>query len=136
MYEIKCFCYTKGQIDSEWSFEEINMLMGLVRYNNLKCREKKAAEWKNIAFEMFKRSEGRYFRFFEQYREKWINYLNPQLNKGRWTHDDSVRMVTLIVEMGRKWASISREFQCMRSEHSVKNHFKKLLRDYMGIKDS
>ena len=83
---------------------------------------------------MFKRSNCKYFRFFEQYREKWINYLNPELNKGKWTLDDSIKMVTMVVSVGRKWAYISREFNCMRSEHSVKNHFKKLLREILGIR--
>ena len=84
---------------------------------------------------MFKRSDCKYFRFFEQYREKWINYLNPQLKKGKWTLDDSIKMVTMVVSVGRKWAFISREFNCMRSEHSVKNHFKKLLREILKMKD-
>ena len=112
------------------------MLMDFVRYSLTLSRQKKAAEWKNIAYEMFKQSERKYFRFFEQYREKWINYLNPKLNKGSWTHHESIKMTELVVSMGRKWASISREFECMRSEHSVKNHYKKLLRDYLHIKDS
>ena len=61
--------------------------------------------------------------------------MNPLLNKGKWTLSDSIRMVTLVTTVGRKWAFISRAFNCMRSEHSVKNHFKKLLRDVLKIKD-
>jgi hypothetical protein len=57
---------------------------------------------------MFKRSECRFFRFFEQYREKWINYLNPQLDKGAWKIEDSIKLVRLVVRIGRKWAYISR----------------------------
>ena len=57
---------------------------------------------------MFKRSECRFFRFFEQYREKWINYLNPQLDKGAWKIEDSIKLVRLVVKIGRKWAYISR----------------------------
>jgi hypothetical protein len=84
---------------------------------------------------MFKRSDGRYFRFFEQYREKWINYLNPLLKKGKWTLDDEIKMVSLVVSVGRRWAFISREFNCMRSEHTVKNHYKKLLRDILKARE-
>ena len=61
--------------------------------------------------------------------------MNPQLKKGKWTLEDSIKMVTMVVSVGRKWAFISREFNCMRSEHAVKNHFKKLLRELLGIKD-
>jgi len=79
---------------------------------------------------MFKLSHGLFFRPFEHYREKWINYLNPKLEKGKWSLPDSLNMMRIIVKHGRKWALVSRELQHSRSEHSIKNHFKKLLREF------
>ena len=44
-------------------------------------------------------------------------------------------MAELVVSAGRKWAFISRQFNSMRSEHTIKNHYKKLVREILNTKE-
>jgi hypothetical protein len=62
-----------------------------------------------------------------QCRERWINYLKPDLNTEGWTHEDDFLLVQKCAELGRKWVQIAAFFP-NRTDSMVKNRFNKLYR--------
>lgn len=46
---------------------------------------KATEEWKAISFSLFCQSDRRFFRPFQQCRERWINHSNPSVKRGDWT---------------------------------------------------
>jgi hypothetical protein len=65
-------------------------------------------EWRYISFQLFSQSQGQFFRTLQQCREKWINYLNPNVRKTDWTLSEDIQLFSLIETFGCKWAVISR----------------------------
>lgn len=43
------------------------------------------SEWRQISYQLYCTSKGKYFRPFQQCREKWFNHLDPKVRKGKWT---------------------------------------------------
>jgi len=44
-------------------------------------------KWKYISFEMFKAMKLKHFRSARECREKWTNYLDPSIQKTKWTRE-------------------------------------------------
>ena len=42
-------------------------------------------KWNDVAKELYRESEQQYFRRPKQCRERWRNYLDPDISKGDWT---------------------------------------------------
>jgi len=42
-----------------------------------------------------------------QCRERWVNILDPQLNKGNWTKDEDTMLLEAVKAHGHKWSVIS-----------------------------
>ena len=73
-------------------------------------------------------------------REKWLNYLNPDLikfiifsyffhkinNRGQWTVEEDLQILEKVSTKGQKWASLSKTLKG-RNENSVKNRYLSLL---------
>ncbi|OHS99852.1 Myb-like DNA-binding domain containing protein [Tritrichomonas foetus] len=58
----------------------------------------------------------------KQCRERWNGHLNPNINKGPWTHSEDVVLATKQHELGNKWAEISK-FLPGRTDAIVKNRW-------------
>ena len=80
-------------------------------------------DWKQISFALFCESKGAYFKPLQDCREKWCNYLNPNLNKEQWSLEEDLKLFGLIGKERSKWALISRKFELIRTEHMVKNRY-------------
>jgi hypothetical protein len=61
-------------------------------------------------------------RSARQCRERWLNYLNPQIRSDPWTEDEDRLLLEKINELGHCWASICHFFNG-RSESDVKNRW-------------
>jgi hypothetical protein len=61
-------------------------------------------------------------RTARQCRERWANYLCPEVRTGPWTPDEDLRLGAKVAEIGHAWAAISRAFHG-RSENDVKNRW-------------
>jgi hypothetical protein len=57
-----------------------------------------------------------------QCKERWVNYLMPELNLFPWFPDDDALLLQKYCELGSKWAKIAKFFP-NRTDGMVKNRF-------------
>ena len=62
----------------------------------------------------------------KQCKERWNNYLNPEVNRGPWTDREDVLALENYKIHGNKWSIISKSMK-NRTESVVKNKIKSLL---------
>lgn len=62
-----------------------------------------------------------------QCKERWCNYLSPQLNKSKWKPSEDELLIKKVDELGRKWVAISKFFH-NRTDQMVKNRYNVLMR--------
>jgi hypothetical protein len=119
-----------GQPQEDWAEDEDELLSKIIRYL-VANRRKQTTEnkWNEVAKELYKQSHQAYFRRPKQCRERWRNYLDPDISKGEWCQSEDSVLLEYVLEIGKKWSAISK---CMknRTEHAVKNRFKSLLKKY------
>lgn len=72
-------------------------------------------DWKSIASQMGNRTA-------RQCRERYKNYLSPDLSTRPWTETEDAILAQKVHEVGQRWAQISRFFQG-RSDVSLKNRW-------------
>ena len=65
-------------------------------------------------------------RIGKQCRERWINHLDPHLEKGPWTLEEDNLLIKLHAEFGNHWVKIS-SFLPQRSDNSIKNRWNSTL---------
>lgn len=71
--------------------------------------------WESIAKEFENRTA-------RQCRERWQNYLSPQVRIGSWSLEEEEFLVQMVRLHGHSWSAISRMFQG-RSENDIKNRW-------------
>lgn len=71
--------------------------------------------WKKIATIMKTRST-------RQCRERYINYLSPNLTNGPWSAHEDKFLIEKVKEMGPRWSKIVRFFPT-RSDVNIKNRY-------------
>jgi hypothetical protein len=64
-------------------------------------------------------------RSSKQCRARWLNHLNPELNKSKWTAEEDAALIAAHEKYGNKWKKIADSLHG-RNENSVKNRFKSL----------
>ena len=58
-----------------------------------------------------------------QIGHRFINYLDPHLNKTPWTTEEDEKLITLYKTFGTKWRAISDAFDNTRSPNDIKNRW-------------
>ena len=76
--------------------------------------------WRIIASEIPNRSP-------RQCRERWKNYLSPNVVKRPWTDDEDNLLLSLRDEIGKHWSKIAKYFDS-RTDINVKNRYMLLQR--------
>ncbi len=66
----------------------------------------------------------------KQCRERWINFLCPNINKGLWSEKEENILFSTQLKIGNKWSELAKLLPG-RSENDIKNHFYSKLRKYI-----
>ncbi|CAD8182481.1 unnamed protein product [Paramecium octaurelia] len=118
--QYKWLCHVIAREDRlQWTQEEEQMLKEEVENS-------KILKWHEIQFQIFMKSNGRYFKKAKQCRERWNNYLDPQINRSNWKPEEDLCLMKLAQSEGLKWSKISYKMK-NRTENQVKNRFKSLI---------
>lgn len=52
----------------------------------------------------------------KQCRERWINHIDPAINREPWTHEDDMKLIEAHSRLGNKWTELGaifhRQFGC------------------------
>ena len=76
--------------------------------------------WQQVARRMEKRNP-------RQCKERWCNYLSPQVRNTPWTPEEDELLLNKVNEIGQKWVRISKYFP-MRTDINIKNRYMVLMR--------
>ncbi len=79
-------------------------------------------QWSSVSKELFVRGDHVAYKSGKHCRERWFNYVNPQLNK-EWTLDEDFRLFSFVRKEGKKWSRIIPELLHTKSEHMIKNRY-------------
>ena len=114
--------HTKDRLKKRmFTVEEDNKIRQLVS-----SRGEKA--WKAIAAELSNRSP-------RQCRERWKNYLSPDVLNLPWTNEEDQKLTDLMNQDGAQWAKIARFFHA-RTDVNVKNRWSYLKRKEKRLKNT
>jgi len=105
----------------EWTEQENRALYNIVS----NAADKR--NWRTISHELNKLTIGKYIRKPKQCRERWLHYLNPDINRLEWTDAEDLSLFKLFMSTGRKWANMT-EVLHGRTESSIKNRFNCLVK--------
>lgn len=58
----------------------------------------------------------------KQIRERYLNYLRPNLSQERWTEEEDQKLVEMISKYGHSWKTIEK-YMSKRSQNQLKNRY-------------
>ena len=97
---------------SNWTVEEDEELKRLVqRYG--------AKDWKEIALKL-QEANLSISRKGKQCRERWVDYVSPNVRKGKWTSEEDATILKGHALNGKKWSVIAKAIPG-RTDNSIKN---------------
>lgn len=103
----------------KWSQNEDEILENLV--NRFGCK------WGKIASVLNEELHNRLnIRNSKTCKERWNNYLNPNINRGSWTEDEDILLLEGFLKYGNRWSAIAKLVPG-RIQGLVKNRIKSLL---------
>lgn len=76
--------------------------------------------WNTVANHMISRNA-------RQCRERWNNYLSPNIRADPWTHEEDMLLLAKYNEHGSHWSRIAKSF-VNRSDNAVRNRWQMLVR--------
>jgi myb proto-oncogene protein len=79
----------------DWTPEEDELITTIIHSNSKR-------PWKDIQVKI--RDIYGITKATKKIRERWHNYLNPDIKKGSWSLEESKTLFEKVVALGRKWA--------------------------------
>lgn len=79
-------------------------------------------DWNNVAMMLPQRTG-------KQVRERYINYLNPDVSLKPWTQDEEKLLIDLVNKYGKRWSKFVFHFQ-NRTDIAIKNHWVNICRSF------
>lgn len=61
-------------------------------------------------------------RTWKQLRDKYINYLRPNINRDEWSLEEDLKILDLMTKHGTKWKCIQKEME-NRTDNQIKNRY-------------
>jgi myb proto-oncogene protein len=108
---LQCFSRYKrirpGIVKGAWSREEDEKIMKLVQIYG--------KAWSKISKVLVTRNG-------KQIRDRFINVLDPEIKKGKFTEEEDNTLISLYMHYGPKWATIAKHF-LNRTADMIKNRF-------------
>mmetsp|Transcript_5167 Transcript_5167/g.7177 ORF Transcript_5167/g.7177 Transcript_5167/m.7177 type:complete len:257 (-) Transcript_5167:2067-2837(-) len=98
---------------SLWTKDEDETLLSLMEETKSKC-------WTLLAKQLHNRTG-------KQCRERWVNHLDPNINKNPWTAAEDLKLIKLQAQLGNRWVEFTKELP-QRSENSVKNRWNLIMK--------
>ena len=104
-----------------WDREEEKFLVSLIQNHGQK-------NWSRIAKNLNNKfHKGVAVIKGKQCRERWLNHLNPSLQKVKWSADEDLLLLSKQQVLGNHWSEIAK-FLYGRTENQVKNRWKSLIK--------
>jgi len=122
--DIECMIRWKNNLSGldgkgSWTKEEDDLLYELVLQYG-------PSNWAALSKELNEKLVYRR-RSAKQCRERWINHMDPSINRDAWTPDEDDTLMKKQKELGNKWTEISRHIPG-RTELQVKNRYRALMK--------
>jgi len=117
---LQCFSRYKrirpGIVKGSWKKEEDHAIVELVN--------KYGKAWSKISKILGTRNG-------KQIRDRFINVLDPEIKKGKFTEDEDRKLIMLYNQYGSKWATISKYYP-NRTADMIKNRFHSSIKKKLG----
>jgi hypothetical protein len=118
---LQCFSRYKrirpGIVKGSWKKDEDLKIMELVN--------KYGKSWSKISKILDTRNG-------KQIRDRYINVLDPQIRKGKFTEEEDKTLIILFQKYGPKWATIAKYYP-NRTADMIKNRFHSSIKKKLGI---
>mgnify|MGYP001196020687 CR=1 FL=1 len=95
----------------QWTMQEDQQLIELVA-----TKDNKNISWSIIGKAIGSRSG-------KQCRERYVNHLDPSINKDEWSFEEDFILIKCQNLFGNKWAMFSKQFLIGRTDNSIKNRY-------------